>query len=520
MKIIDLTPENIADYGVCGYKDVKKHVELRRKIEWFKKYYPKGLRIKAVLSDDGSYQGMIEYIPGEHAHRPVEADGYLFIHCIFVGFTKEYKGRGYGVALVESCLSDALEANMKGVVVVTRKGSFMAGDAIFSKLGFEVADKVEPDFHLMVKKFDSGAESPRFRTDMKEHLDLYSEGLTILRSPQCPYTEKNVNAIVASAREQFGIEARIVDLEDEASAKQSPCPFGTFCIIYNGEIISHHPISNTRFLNIMAKVAIPVQKYAKLDNEIVSPYLEQGDASGDVLIMLHGIADSCRIFEPMLPYIPKSIHVYAVTLRGHGDASRPETGYGTDDFVEDLRLFMDGQQIDKAFVLGASSGGFPARRFAINYPDRVSGLILLGSPSSLQDNPFAKDLWDTVISKLTDPIDPEFIRRFAQNLTSKKIPEGVMNTMLRENQKVPARVWIGTTEGIMQEAFPGDLGKISAKTLLLWGEEDTVVSREDKENLAKAIKHSRIAVRSGVGHLLYLEDPDRVASEITAFIQE
>jgi hypothetical protein len=35
MKIIDLTPENIVDYGVCGYKDMKKRPELRKKIEWF-----------------------------------------------------------------------------------------------------------------------------------------------------------------------------------------------------------------------------------------------------------------------------------------------------------------------------------------------------------------------------------------------------------------------------------------------------------------------------------------------------
>ncbi len=63
MKIIDLTPENIANYGVCGYKDVNKHPELRRKIEWFSKYYKKGLRIKIVISENGSYQGMLEYIP-------------------------------------------------------------------------------------------------------------------------------------------------------------------------------------------------------------------------------------------------------------------------------------------------------------------------------------------------------------------------------------------------------------------------------------------------------------------------
>ncbi|MFA6590252.1 MAG: hypothetical protein WCS66_07945 [Bacteroidales bacterium] len=42
IQIINLTPNNIADYGVCGYKDVQKHKELRNKILWFNSYYPKG----------------------------------------------------------------------------------------------------------------------------------------------------------------------------------------------------------------------------------------------------------------------------------------------------------------------------------------------------------------------------------------------------------------------------------------------------------------------------------------------
>lgn len=104
VRIIDLTPDNIADYGVCGYKDFGKHLELRRKAEWLAEYYPKGLRIKALISETGGYQGMLEYIPGEYAHRPVDAGGYMFIHCIFVGFKKEYKGRGYASMLIDECL--------------------------------------------------------------------------------------------------------------------------------------------------------------------------------------------------------------------------------------------------------------------------------------------------------------------------------------------------------------------------------------------------------------------------------
>jgi hypothetical protein len=249
IEIIDLTPENIADYGVCGYKDVEKHLELRRKIDWFKDYYPKGLRIKAVISQKGGYQGMLEYLPGKYAHRPVDADGYMFIHCIFVGFKNEFKGKGYASSLIEVCIKDSKNANMNGVVVVTRKGPFMSKKDIFLKKGFILVDEVKPDFELLVLKFNQKASDPKFKN---LSLEKYPKGLTIIRSAQCPYSVKNVNAILDTAK-KLKIKANLIEIMDSESAQQTPCAFGTFCIIHNNEVISHHPISNTRFENIMAK---------------------------------------------------------------------------------------------------------------------------------------------------------------------------------------------------------------------------------------------------------------------------
>jgi hypothetical protein len=248
-KIIDLTPENIADYGVCGYKDVEKHLELRRKIDWFKEYYPKGLRIKVILSEKGGYQGMLEYIPGKYAHRPVDAEGYMFIHCVFVGFKNEFKGKGHASSLIDACIGEAKSLNMKGVAVVTRKGPFMANKEIFHKKGFISADKVKPDFELLVLKFHKSATDPKFKNFS---LDKYDNGLTIIRSAQCPYSVKNVDAILETAK-KLKIKANLIEIKDSDSAQQTPCAFGTFCIIHNNEVISHHPISNTRFENIIAK---------------------------------------------------------------------------------------------------------------------------------------------------------------------------------------------------------------------------------------------------------------------------
>lgn len=245
--IIDITPSNIADYGVCGYKDVKKQLELRRKIDWYKEYYPKGLRIKGLISKSGGYQGMIEYIPGKYAHRPVNAEGYMFIHCMFVGFNNAFKGKGYASQLLQTCIGEANATKMHGVAVVVRKGSFMAKRAIFIKHGFEPVDTAKPDFELLALTFDNTANHPSFKQLTPQH---HPDGLTIFRSAQCPYSVKNVDAIMKTA-EKMKIKTTLIDMKDHATVQNTPCAFGTFCIVKDGKVISHHPISNTRFENIM-----------------------------------------------------------------------------------------------------------------------------------------------------------------------------------------------------------------------------------------------------------------------------
>ena len=253
IEIIDLNPENIADYGVCGYKDFKKHLELRRKIDWFKEYYSKGLRIKVIFSREGGYQGMLEYIPGKYAHRPVDAEGYMFIHCIFVGFKNEFKGKGYSSSLIEECIKDAKEAKHAGRCGCYRNALIYGKKDIFLKKGFVPVDEAEPDFELLVLKFNPEADDPKFK-NMSLDTEKYGEGLTVIRSAQCPYSVKNVDAILKTARDKLKIKANLIDLESSDEAQHVPCAFGTFCIIYNGKVISHHPISNTRFENIMKKI--------------------------------------------------------------------------------------------------------------------------------------------------------------------------------------------------------------------------------------------------------------------------
>ena len=250
IEIIDTTAGNILEYGVCGYKDIRK-AGYPEKIKWLRERFPEGMKIKTLYSDNDGTQGMIEYIPGEYCWRPVEASGYLFIHCIFTGFKNIYKGKGYGSLLVDECLEDARRGNLHGVAVVTRKGPFMAGKELFMKHGFEVLDKAPPDFELLEKKFNNSASAPRFKGKWEERLSQYGNGLIVIRADQCPYTVKNVKEISETAENTYGIKPNIISLKNCREAQNSPCAFGTFCIIHRGKVIAYHPISKTRFTNIM-----------------------------------------------------------------------------------------------------------------------------------------------------------------------------------------------------------------------------------------------------------------------------
>jgi GNAT superfamily N-acetyltransferase len=194
VKIIDLNLDNVTGFGLCGYKNIKQE-GYKRKTDWLKKRFKEGMTIKILDSPQDGSVGMIEYVPGEFAWRPVQAKGYMFIHCLFVVF-KKYKDKGYGSLLVKECLKDAKSQKMLGVAVVTRKGTWMAGKELFIKLGFEVVDTAAPDFELLVKKFKKSAPSPRFKGDWEKRLAKYGKGTTIIYSDQCPYNAKFIKEIV------------------------------------------------------------------------------------------------------------------------------------------------------------------------------------------------------------------------------------------------------------------------------------------------------------------------------------
>jgi hypothetical protein len=248
---MNMTPENIFDFGFCGTRSIE-HEGCRRKAEWFKKRHSEGMKYKVLYSEEKGSIGLIEYIPGEYSWRAVEADGYMVIHCLCI-FYRPFRQNGYASLMIDECIKDASGTKKYGVAVVTRKGAWMVGKEIFLKKGFEVVDTAPPDFELLVKKFKKDAPSPKFKGCWEKVLKKYPKGLTIFWSDQCPYIAKSVKEIIELISKRYKIEAKIIEIKNHKQAQDAPSPYAIFSLIYDGELLAFHPISSKRFENIMDK---------------------------------------------------------------------------------------------------------------------------------------------------------------------------------------------------------------------------------------------------------------------------
>lgn len=258
-------------------------------------------------------------------------------------------------------------------------------------------------------------------------------------------------------------------------------------------------------------------KTAALTSQLRLPYAEVGDPDGAAVVFVHAWVESWRYLQSLLERLPPYIHGYAPTQRGHGNADKPRNGYRPADFAADLVGFMNSVGIGRAVLVGASSGGLVAETLAGTRPDRVSGLVLISTPASLAGKPGVTEMEQTV-ALLKDPLDRAFVEDFVRATTPEHMPKELLETMVDESLMAPARVWKDTLLGLMGADPTALLDRITAPTLLIWGDHDPFVPRSDQDVLANGIRDARLVVYPGAGHGVHLEQPDRVVGDLSDFV--
>lgn len=245
--IIDVDEKNISQYPPVCFLNPKNEGYLIKK-DWLLKRFAEGLKIKLLyLEGDKKCYGFNEYIPGEYAWRAVDAEGYLFIHCIWIT-PNAMKKRGYGSLLVKECIDDARKQDKFGVAVVTSTSAFMADKDIFLKNGFKEIEKQEQFSLLMYPLKES--PTPKFK-DWKSKLST-CEGLHIIYSNQCPWVSRFMTEVEAVIKERQ-LKINIKEIKNAQKAQEAPSIYATFNLINDGKLLADHYISLTRFKNILNK---------------------------------------------------------------------------------------------------------------------------------------------------------------------------------------------------------------------------------------------------------------------------
>jgi pimeloyl-ACP methyl ester carboxylesterase len=245
---------------------------------------------------------------------------------------------------------------------------------------------------------------------------------------------------------------------------------------------------------------------------------EHGDPSGQPVLLLHGYSDSWRSYRLMMPELPRTVRTIAVTLRGHGDSSKPPGSYGVGVFANDVVEVMDTLAIARAVVVGHSMGSLVARRIAVEHGERVSALMLIGGFAAVKGNAAAEALWRDAIVAMQDPVDPAFVHDFQQSTLARPVPAAFFADVVAQSLKMPARVWQSTFRALLDEDRSDELGHVGAPTTIVWGDQDAFSGRAEQARMAREIPQARLVVYGGTGHSPQWEEPARVAGDLLALL--
>ena len=275
------------------------------------------------------------------------------------------------------------------------------------------------------------------------------------------------------------------------------------------------PIRVVTRLALAAPVALPFAE-VRLSTGVRLHYREQGNPAGRPVILLHGITDSWFSFSRVLPGISKAHRVFALDLRGHGDSDRPADEYSPRDMAADVIAFMDALSIRRATLVGHSMGSFVAQQAALAAPERIAGLVLIASATTVR-NAVTLELQQAMAS-LPDTVPADFAMEFQASTVHQPVPEEFLVRVVAESRKVPARVWRAALAGLLEtERFTG-IGGSRIPTLLVWGDRDAMFSRSEQEALVAALPIASLKVYRETGHAPHWERPKEVARDLERFL--
>jgi pimeloyl-ACP methyl ester carboxylesterase len=277
---------------------------------------------------------------------------------------------------------------------------------------------------------------------------------------------------------------------------------------------------------------LPITEYLTLEKDTLYPesfieinavkisYNDVGEGRLPILF-LHGFPFDKSMWKNQLDFLKTSNRVIAIDTRGFGNSKDENTPLSMELFSEDLRLFMDKLNIERAVLCGLSMGGFIALDAIKKFPERFDGLILCDT-QCIADTAEVKEKRHKTIAEIYRDGSGAFKEKFvtsvfhSETLTNKTGLVDSLRTVVNANSD---QILISGLIALADRSETCSVLKnIKVSTLIICGREDTVTPLAQSEAMQKQIKDATLRIVDNAGHVSNLEHPVEFNNYIKDFI--
>jgi Predicted hydrolases or acyltransferases (alpha/beta hydrolase superfamily) len=261
-------------------------------------------------------------------------------------------------------------------------------------------------------------------------------------------------------------------------------------------------------------------------------FQEFGDESDPPIILIHGYTASVYVWHTVAPLIADAgFRVVAIDLIGFGYSEKPSWfEYTINAQARMITRFMDRLGIGKATIVGSSYGGAVAATVALDYAARVEKLVLVDAVinDDVKNHPVLKlgayrGLGEVITPFLID--SRRFMRRRMHHTLAAAnhhmiTDERVENILRPLSNAEGHRSALATSRNWDANRIEQDAHLINHPTLLIWGEDDTVIPVKNGHKLYDSMLHSRLVVLKDCGHVPQEEKSEAFVGLVTDFCRQ
>jgi len=276
------------------------------------------------------------------------------------------------------------------------------------------------------------------------------------------------------------------------------------------------------------EVVLPDERTAMVGH-LQFRYLDWGHEGLRPLLFLHGGALTAHTWDLCCLALRNEFHCIALDQRGHGDTDwAPDADYSIAAQREDIRGFVDTLGLDRFILAGMSMGAINALAFAIQYPARLSHLVLIDAGPEVR-RPGSHRIRDFVNGSAKQETIEEIIER-ALAFNPRRDPLILRRSLMHNLRRQSDGTWswkydrrrfqqMGEPHAVERRRLAEGLAKVTCPTLVVRGAESDVFHDEDAERLATQLPDGRWVKIPHAGHTVQGDNPKDLAKALREFLK-